>query len=163
MNAMGRDYSSQLSEKTRELSEKREEVRRLTERMNAMERDYSSQLSEKTRELTLKEEEITRLTEQSRGSEHLDQANNLQQRDRDWVINRNEVQIRRDQNLGKERGELFIVGNFVDVMSLLKKRTRIFCLIVICNRSCEMLKWLRDAAILACCNLLVRQLMKDHW
>ena len=101
MNAMGRDYSSQLSEKTRELSEKREEVRRLTERMNAMERDYSSQLSEKTRELTLKEEEITRLTEQSRGSEHLDQANNLQQRDRDWVINRDEVQIRRDQNLGE--------------------------------------------------------------
>ena len=100
-SAMERDYLPQISEKTRELSEKREEVRRLTERMNAMERDYSSQLSEKTRELTLKEEEITRLTEQSRGSEHLDQANNLQQRDRDWVINRNEVQIRRDQNLGE--------------------------------------------------------------
>ena len=100
-SAMERDYLPQISEKTRELSEKREEVRRLTERMNAMERDYSSQLSEKTRELTLKEEEITRLTEQSRGSEHLDQANNLQQRDRDWVINRNEVQIRRDQSLGE--------------------------------------------------------------
>ena len=100
-SAMERDYLPQISEKTRELREKREEVRTLTERMNAMERDYSSQLSEKTRELTLKEEEITRLTEQSRGSEHLDQANNLQQRDRDWVINRNEVQIRRDQNLGE--------------------------------------------------------------
>ena len=100
-SAMERDYLPQISEKTRELSEKREEFRRLTERMNAMERDYSNQLSENTRELTLKEEEITRLTEQSRGSEHLDQANNLQQRDRDWVINRNEVQIRRDQNLGE--------------------------------------------------------------
>ena len=100
-SAMERDYLRQLSDKRRELSEKREEVRRLTERMNAMERDYSTQLLEKTRELTLKEEEITRLTEQSRGSEHLDQANNLQQRDRDWVINRNEVHIRRDQNLGE--------------------------------------------------------------
>ena len=125
MKAMEMDYSIQLSEKTRELSEKREEVGRLTEQMKAiilLERDYSNQLSEttrevsekreevrrlteqlseKTRELRLNEEEITRLTEQTRGREQLDQTNNLLRRDRDWVINRNAIQIRRDQQLGE--------------------------------------------------------------
>ena len=54
--------------------------------MNAMQRDHSNQVTEMTRELSLKDEELRRLREQ---------------RDRDWVINRNEVQIRGDQNLGE--------------------------------------------------------------
>ena len=51
-----------------------------------MQRDHSNQVTEMTRELSLKDEELRRLREQ---------------RDRDWVINRNEVQIRGDQNLGE--------------------------------------------------------------
>ena len=74
---------NQIADLQRELRAQREESR---EQMNAMQRDHSNQVTEMTRELSLKDEELRRLREQ---------------RDRDWVINRNEVQIRRDQNLGE--------------------------------------------------------------
>ena len=74
---------NQIADLQRELRARREESR---EQMNAMQRDHSNQVTEMTRELSLKDEELRRLREQ---------------RDRDWVINRNEVQIRGDQNLGE--------------------------------------------------------------
>ena len=109
-------HLSQIADLRRKLSAQRKDARRSEEQRVAMARDYLNQITEVAKESSLKDEELRKLREQYRRRGQIDQANNLQQRDRDWVINQNEVnvQIRRDQNLGKERGELSIVGNFVD-------------------------------------------------
>ena len=78
--------------------------RRVTQRelrAAAMERDYLNRITEMEKELSLRDEELTRLRGQSGRSGQLDRTNNSQQRDRDWVINRNEIEIRSDQKLGE--------------------------------------------------------------
>ena len=135
---------NQIAELQRELRAQREKSR---EQMNAMQRDHSNQVAEMRRELSLTEEELRRL----RG-----------QRDRDWVINRNEIVKASDQQLGegawatvyrgKFRGcDVAVKEMFPDIMSNCHREAFV--------REAE---WLRDAAILACCNSLVQQLMKDQ-
>ena len=96
-------HLSQIADLRRKLSAQREDARRSEEQRVAMARNYLNQITEVAKESSLKDEELRKLREQYRRRGQIDQANNLQQRDRDWVINQNEVnvQIRRDQNLGE--------------------------------------------------------------
>ena len=100
---------NQIAYLQRELRTKREES---IEQMNAMKRDHSNQVTEMARELSLKDEELRSLREQSGRSGQLDITNNLQQRDRDWVINRNEIVIRSDHQLGEGAWATVYRGKF---------------------------------------------------
>ena len=77
--------------------ELRAQIEKSREQMNAMQRDHSNQVAEMTRALSLKEEELRRL----RG-----------QRDRDWVINRNEIVKTSDQQLGEGAWATVYRGEF---------------------------------------------------
>jgi len=100
---------NQIANLQRELRAKREESR---EQMNAMQRDHSNLVTEMARELSLKEEELRRLRGQSGRSGQLDRTNNLQQRDPDWGIKRNEIVKRNDQQLGEGAWAIVYRGKF---------------------------------------------------
>ena len=85
---------NKIADLQRELRAQRETSR---EQMNAMQRDHSNQVAEMTRASSLKDEELRRL----RG-----------QRDRDWVINRNEIVMTSDQQLGEGAWATVYRGEF---------------------------------------------------
>ena len=90
---MGQCFTSSRNE----LSKREQQIEESREQMNAMQRDHSNQVAEMTRALSLKEEELRRL----RG-----------QRDRDWVINRNEIVKTSDQQLGEGAWATVYRGEF---------------------------------------------------
>ena len=121
-----------IAELELELTTQREEVTRLTGQLNnrdsqrdrlSTERQLESRrrIAELELELTTQREEVTRLTGQlnnrdsqrDRLSSLAEQRNNLQtERDRDWAITENEIQIKRDQELGRGAWGIVYRGEF---------------------------------------------------